>query len=106
MPADALTRLSRWYAAHCDGEREHHHGITVTSLDNPGWWMKVDLTGTELAARSFPRVSEGIGSNGHPAADHWLDCRIEDNVWHGAGDETRLKQIIEIFLNWAEGKAA
>ena len=60
MPADALTRLSRWYAAHCDGEREHHHGITLTSLDNPGWWMKVDLSGTELATRDFPRVSEGV----------------------------------------------
>jgi hypothetical protein len=103
MPADALTRLAHWFAAHCDGEREHHHGVSLTSLDNPGWWIKIDLTATELAGRSFAPMLESIGPGGHPAGDRWLHCRLEGNVWNGTGDETRLKQIIEIFLDWAEG---
>jgi hypothetical protein len=104
MPADALSRLSRWFAAHCDGEREHHHGLSITSTDNPGWWMKVDLTATELAGRSFGPVSEGIGPNRHPAAERWIDCHLMGHEWHGAGDETRLKEIVEIFLDWAEAE--
>lgn len=102
MPADTLARLSRWFAAHCDGEREHHHGLSIISTDNPGWWMTVDLTATELAARPFAPVSDGIGPDGHPAADRWLDCRINGHEWHGAGDATRLEEIIEIFLAWTE----
>jgi len=106
MPADALSRLARWFAAHCDGEREHHHGVSLTSTDNPGWWMKIDLTATELASRPFAPVRQGIGRNGHPKAARWLRCQIEGSIWHGAGDETRLKEIIEIFLNWAEASDA
>jgi len=103
MPADALSRLSHWFAAHCDGEREHQHGLSIVSTDNPGWWVMIDLHGTELAPKAFAPVSDGVGPHGHPTAERWLDCRIKDNAWHGAGDATRLKQIVEIFLDWAEG---
>jgi hypothetical protein len=103
MSADALTRLASWFAANCDGEREQHHGISIVSTDNPGWWMTVDLHGMPLAAKAFAPLSEGIGPRGHPVAERWLDCRIKDNEWHGAGDATRLNEIVGIFLDWAEG---
>jgi hypothetical protein len=33
----------------------------------------------------------------------WLHGCLKEGKWHGAGDETRLEQIITIFLAWAEG---
>jgi len=102
MPSDILSELSQWFARHCDGEREHHHGISIQSTDNPGWWVKVDLTGTELADRPFAPVLEGVDAEGFPAQPRWLCCRLQDNAWHGAGDESRLADIIGRFLAWAQ----
>jgi hypothetical protein len=37
MTKDLLPRLSRWYAAHCSGEWEHQYGVSIQTIDNPGW---------------------------------------------------------------------
>jgi Immunity protein 53 len=102
MSQGLLARLKFWFAAHCDGEWEHSHGISITTTDNPGWWVKVTLGQTGLAGRDFVPVSENIDANGHPGASRWLHCSIKDGEWHGAGDDTRLDEIIAIFLDWAE----
>jgi hypothetical protein len=31
----------------------------------------------------------------------WLHCCLKDGQWHGAGDKSRLEQIIATFLAWA-----
>jgi hypothetical protein len=99
----ALLRLQRWYARQCDGDWEHRAGVTIQSCDNPGWWIKVDLQGTSLETIAFERVAENVDADGFQQDRHWLDCRISGAVWHGAGDETQLKRILELFLSWAEG---
>src|ERR1700757_3448004 len=102
MTQDLLPRLSRWFASHCDGEREHHYGIFIQTTDNPGWWVRIALDGTALSGRSFATVSENIDTKGFPDGERWLHCCIENGQWHGAGDETRLAEIIATFLAWAE----
>ena len=96
-----LADLARWYAAQCDGAWEHHHAVSLTSLDNPGWWLKVDLTGTALAGRAFAAVADNVDPEGHPQGPRWLHCRLQGDTWHGAGDETRLAEIVRRFLDWA-----
>jgi Immunity protein 53 len=101
MTRNTLLELQHWFTAHCDGNREHHHGISIETTDNPGWWVKIALQDTELAEQSFTTVAENVDPNGFPLGPHWLMCRLQDGRWHGAGDETRLEQILSIFLAWA-----
>jgi hypothetical protein len=101
MPS-LLAELSDWHSGHCDGEREHWYGITIQTTDSPGWWVKVDLTGTPLAARCFERVTEAVDTNGYPNAQRWLNCQVTGHVWHGAGDALRLEEIVSRFLRWAK----
>ena len=96
-----LDALQRWYAAHCDGEREHHHGISIQTCDNPGWWVKIDLEGTELRDCPFARVAVNVDADGFQQSDRWLCCHIENGIWNGAGDETKLATILQAFLDWA-----
>jgi hypothetical protein len=103
MPRDALSDLTQWYTRHCNGEWEHHHGISIQTTDNPGWWVKIDLAGTELAGRAFPTIQEGVDAGAFPVQPRWLCCRLQDTTWHGAGDESRLAEIIGHFLAWAGG---
>ena len=84
------------------GEREHQHGIKIESCDNPGWWVKIDLAGTKLETRDFTPVLENADAADFQLGPRWICCRVGDVIWHGAGDETRLPQILELFLNWAE----
>jgi len=51
-----LERLQAWYASDCNGDWEHSWGIVIDTLDNPGWTVKIDLNGTELAEKAFDPV--------------------------------------------------
>jgi hypothetical protein len=50
---DIFAELQRWYEAQCNGDWEHHNGITIESCDNPGWWVKIDLADTSLINREL-----------------------------------------------------
>jgi hypothetical protein len=97
-----LSRLQDWYTRQCDGEWEHSEGVRIESCDNPGWWVKVLLKGTSLEHADFAPISEGIDQKGFPAGPRWIDCRVSDGKWSGAGDETKLERILETFLSWAD----
>jgi hypothetical protein len=94
-----LTALAAWYAAQCNGDWEHRYGVSIQSTDNPGWWVKIDLAGTALSRRQFEPVTDGADTDG-PKGSRWLRCYVTDGVWNGAGDETRLDEILEHFLAW------
>jgi hypothetical protein len=98
-----LDRLQGWYTRQCNGDWEHAWGIRIESCDNPGWWVKINLVGTSLLDRQFKVIAEGVDAQYYPTGSRWLCCRVEDAVWHGAGDETKLERILEEFLAWAEG---
>lgn len=98
---DRLNELQDWYAAQCDGEWEHRYGVSIESLDNPGWLLKVELTGTALAARRFEAIRTGVGEGDHPVSRRWMVCEVKDQVWVGAGDESKLKELLRVFLDWA-----
>lgn len=103
---DLLAALQEWYASQCDGDWEHQYGIKIESCDNPGWWVKIDLTGTSLRSQLFTPLVENVDAQGFQEDSRWLHCYIEDGVWHGAGDETKLPVILGCFLTWAAGHAA
>jgi hypothetical protein len=99
---ELLQRLQVWYVDQCNGEWENDHGIAITSCDNPGWWVKIDIIGTGLEHRPFNRVAEQVDASGFQQGDRWLSCFVNDGVWNGAGDETKLLVIVKTFLDWAD----
>ena len=96
-----LEEFQNWYKLQCNGVWEHSHGISIESCDNTGWWVKINLTGTSLQNQAFTEISEGVDAKRFAVGSQWLNCRIENNTWHGAGDEAKLERILEIFLKWA-----
>ena len=92
---DRIRELSAWYESQCDGDWEHQSGITIESLDNPGWRVRINLDGTPLERVAFTELS-----NLEPERD-WIRCWVADNAFNGAGGPQKLGEIIEVFLEWA-----
>ncbi|MDO7908781.1 Imm53 family immunity protein [Paenibacillus sp. JX-17] len=42
---EILKWLQEWYASQCDGDWEHSNGIKITSIDNPGWYVEINIDG-------------------------------------------------------------
>jgi|SRR5882757_2307084 hypothetical protein len=93
---DPLKCLQEWYSLHCDGSWEHQYGVSIKTLDNPGWTFKVKLTDTELFDRAFDEVRVDGDSD-------WYLCRIRNHTFEGFCGPRQLNEVIAVFLNWANG---
>ena len=100
---NALARVQDWYMAQCDGTWESDCGITVETLDNPGWKVEVDLTGTDLEHAPFEDfVVERL-------EDDWVHARAVDTGetavrrrFEAFCGPRSLAEALDIFLDWAE----
>jgi Immunity protein 53 len=91
-----IEQIQSWYAAQCDGDWEHQYGISIETLDNPGWCVTVDLFGTSLESVSFQTYQED------KSEEDWVVCEISGNKFVGRGDPGKLQTIWEIFVSLIE----
>jgi hypothetical protein len=81
MDLTLLTRLQNWYLINCDGDWEHSYGISIVTLDNPGWAVKIDLKDTSLQNIKYEKNLD----NG---SFDWIKISVIDQVFQGM--ETRI----------------
>ena len=90
---DPLKQLQQWYLANCNGDWEHSYGVTIETLDNPGWSVEIDLAGTRLSDAILPRAR----------VEHdWVHYWAEDEVFRGYGGPANLEELLSVFLGWAK----
>jgi hypothetical protein len=95
-----LDKLQNWFAKECNSDWEDSYGITIETVGNPGWWVEIDLQETALLNKEL--IS--INYNMNISSVDWFFCKKEDAKFKASGDPTKLKKILEIFLEWAEEK--
>ncbi len=95
-PDGLLPELCKWFEEQCDGKWEHGSGIALSTLDNPGWRFAVNLRG--LVAERLPFQEINIEKDEHD----WLRCFVEDRKFVGAGDPSKLPDIIGHFLDFVQ----
>ncbi len=89
-----LKGLMDWFQSQCNDDWEHNHGVTISTLDNPGWYLTVSLKNTTLEGCQMEEVSEGCDPNDD---DHWIHCCVADQEFRGACDPNQLPRLIRIF---------
>ncbi len=94
-----VSSLERWYASQCDGDWEHSYGVNIETLDNPGWRIRIDLTGTRKENGSLQRqvVSR--------AEDDWIQYWIEKKQFQIACGPQNLSEAVDIFVQWFDSIA-
>ncbi len=96
MNSNILDWMQDWLAQNCDGDWEHAQNFTITTIDNPGWSITINLVGTKLEEKHFSIVE--IENND----TDWLYCTVKNQQFQGDGGVRNLIEILQIFINWAE----
>ena len=114
MDQNILIWLQNWYDKQCDGDWEHTYGIQIGTMDNPGWSVKISLIHSGLVPITSCTLQRSLG---YPedylhypfervkidnVDDDWITCWVENDEFYGAGDPTKLLEILTRFRNWAE----
>jgi len=94
-----LERLEDCYLSHCNGDWEHRNGIEIDSLDNPGWRITIELTGTKGENKSLDRMKLERTEN------DWLQCWVENRKFHAGCGPKNLSEAIDIFCDWFDRPA-
>jgi hypothetical protein len=66
-------------------------GITISTLDNPGWDIKIELEGTELEGLEMKLILNNIDDN------DWYGLKVEHNVFEAFGDPSKLEFLLTEF---------
>jgi len=108
---DEMNWLQQWYLAQCDGEWEHGFGITIETIDNPGWSVQICVEGTGLASAQFDPVKTEVSETDS------IQCGVAERKkgrlphsspnyrrFEGCGGALNLPDIIKVFRTWGETK--
>ncbi|WP_176014688.1 Imm53 family immunity protein [Victivallis sp. Marseille-Q1083] len=78
--------------------------ISIEAIENPGWWIKINLSNTDFENIRFVPIITNIDpeNGGENNSENWLCCYIKDKIFNGCGSINKLSTIIEIFFNWIE----
>ena len=88
--------LQEWYQSYCDGDWEHQYGISITTIDNPGWYLEIDLIYTQ-----FQDLEIEI-KNFESSETDWYGYKVHNGKYEGFGDPTKLETLILKFKEIVE----
>jgi hypothetical protein len=94
MKKSALNILEEWFLQNCDGDWEHSYGIQIETLDNPGWFVTIDLEET------FCETKELVPQAIERSTTDWFYCRVRNKRFEGAGGVKNLNDILQFFYQW------
>ncbi|MDF2927178.1 MAG: hypothetical protein K0R57_6092 [Paenibacillaceae bacterium] len=88
---EVIEWLQQWYQRQCDGEWEHLYGIKISTLDNPGWYVEINLEETSLSKTRMEYLRT------ERSEMDWCHYKIEKNIFIGAGGPNNLCEILTYF---------
>jgi hypothetical protein len=86
--------LEKWYESNCDGDWEHTYGVEISTLDNPGWRVKLNVIETIYEDVIFEDIIIERSEN------DWLHCRKKEKSIDCAGGTKNLREMLENIKKW------
>ncbi|VHO05290.1 immunity 53 family protein [Candidatus Rhabdochlamydia sp. T3358] len=100
MEEDDFLWLQQWYQDNCNKDWETGDRIQLRTLDNPGWWLAINLKDTELANKNFQEIKD-IGRS----EENWTVCKIRDTKFDSACGVENLPGVLKVFRHWVENES-
>ncbi|MGL5263779.1 MAG: immunity 53 family protein [Candidatus Rhabdochlamydia sp.] len=98
---DDFLWLQQWYQSHCNGDWEHNNGIQLSTLDNPGWTLDINLKDTKLENKNFQKINDIYRSE-----EDWIMCTVRDTKFFDAAcGVENLPTVLKVFRYWIENES-
>lgn len=88
---DILDWIQDWFKENCDGDWEHGEVIQITTIDNPGWEVEIDISNTSIASMELDWILN------ETSKQDWYGVKIADQKFTAAGDIGKLKFLLGLF---------
>lgn len=98
---ESLKKIMDWYQSNCNGDWEHTYGIRITTVDNPGWFVEIDILETEVEGRIIDQKSIDYDDND----DDWYFFKSDGKAFKASGDPTKLEFLIDRFNEFVMDKS-
>lgn len=92
----AFRFVQDWYSAQCDEEWEHAYGVTIKTLDNPGWIFEIDIVDTDVDGRRLTKVLI------EPGPGQWIWAWCDGRKYSSACDPLSLEEAFGRFRAFVE----
>ncbi len=80
---EVLSIIDTAYRERCNDEWEHFHGITIETVDNPGWIVIIDFPDIMEDAQFHEKVDEWVGNfRSHGGVDYIIDKNNRFRIYH------------------------
>lgn len=93
---DNFLWLFQWFRKQCDGDWEHGHGIHIGTLDNPGWYLSININETECDGKDFKEIIVERSN------EDWFHCSVKGGRFEGPCGPFNLPEVLQIFRSWVE----
>ncbi len=93
---EILEWIQDWFKTNCDGSWEKAEVIQITTLDNPGWEVEIDISKTSIASMNLKWI---LNENGK---QNWYGVKIENQKFTAAGDSGKLIFLLGLFRKMIE----
>jgi hypothetical protein len=104
---DAVKWLSEWYIRNCNGDWEHEFGVTIDTLDNPGWKIKIDLVRTSMEDMPFDEIHVNVEPSnpeqGGGGLTSWWICKVVEGAFVAYCGPRDLDKVMGYFENGWSG---
>ena len=72
--------------------------INIVTIDNPGWYITINMDYTKFEIKTFDLLSIDNGDN------DWVFIKINEGKYNGVGDKNKLIYILEFFRKWHQNE--
>lgn len=91
-----LEKIQVWFECQCDGEWEHFNGIEITTTDNPGWSISIDIKQADISNYDINKYNFDKDEN------NWSFIKIENNKFTANVSANNLSMAIDVFFRLVE----
>ena len=92
----SINFLQEWHKTCFNKTGKKDHRIIIETLDNPGWWVEINLKDTQYIDKQFDAIKELEDD------DIWIYCVVKDNQFQAASSPQNLNSILNIFCKWID----
>lgn len=94
---NSIETIASWYKKNVRQDEPNTLIINIESLDNPGWWVTINLKGTDFEKETFSKIENEKTQN------DWIKLFVRTSKFEGFGDPFKLDTILKCFGTWING---